>query len=80
MSEQVPTFLYSLEGVFASILESNVGPGNKVGDHLGHQHLSRSGERRDPCGDVHGQAANIVTPKLHLAGVDAGTHPHSQSL
>ena len=60
MSEQVPTFLYSLEGVFASILESNVGPGNKVGNHLGYQHLPRLGKCADPCGDVNGQAANIV--------------------
>jgi hypothetical protein len=45
---------------------------NQVVDGPGDQHLPGAGGRHDPRGQVHRNAADIITSNLHLIGVEAG--------
>src|ERR1700716_31770 len=55
----------------ASLVEAQTRPGDQILDGSRYQHLARSGERRDPRGDVAGDALYVVTRDLDLAGMEA---------
>ena len=62
----------------AAVVEGETGAGDEILDRLRDQHLARSGERRDPCPGVHGDAADLLSVELTLAGVDSCTDLDSQ--
>src|ERR1700716_3551713 len=55
----------------ASLVEAEARAGNQILDGSRHQHLARSGERRDARGDVDCNALHVVAGDLDLAGMEA---------
>jgi len=71
--ENTPFAGDALEGLVAAIAEAQARPGNKVLDRARHQHLARTGKRRDARADVNRNTADIVADHFALAGMESGT-------
>jgi hypothetical protein len=56
-----------------TVREGDAGTIDKILDRTGHQHLPRLGQGRDACSDVNGDATNVVTSPLTLAGVQTAS-------
>src|ERR687891_1264345 len=78
--EQPPVLGYPLESVVTAISERNAGPGYKVLDRGRDDDFARPGAGRHPLGHVDGNATNVFSPHLDLAGVEAHPHLDTQSL
>jgi hypothetical protein len=63
--------------VVASVGELQPRSRDQVDHCLGHQDLAGLSERADARSDVHANAAEIVTERLTLAGVNARPQRHS---
>src|SRR6266516_5979024 len=58
--------------LLASVFEHQPRAHGEIFDRGADQNLPRAGERSDPCGNVHREAADLVAGEFDLAGVAAG--------
>jgi hypothetical protein len=57
--------------VIAGVDEGEAGASHQVDDGSRDEHIAGTCERLDPLRQVHGDAADVISAKLDLAGVDA---------
>ena len=70
----LPIAGYSLECLAPPIREPQPGARHQILHRSGNQYFTSTGQRRDPCPDVNGYAANIVTHDFALASVQPCTN------
>src|ERR1700720_1059601 len=63
----------TLERLAAAVAEAQARARHQVLDGARHQHLARTGERRDARADVNRNTADIVADHFALAGMESGT-------
>src|SRR6201985_2573500 len=77
--EQPPLAGHTLEGVLAASGTAEARPGDQVNDDARDEHLARPGRCCHTCGDVDGDAADVVVAQLDLARVYARPHLETQA-
>src|ERR1700761_6603428 len=60
--------------MFASVRELDSRPSDEVGHRSGDQDLMCLCRTADPCGNVDGNARDVVVPLLYLSDVDSTTN------
>src|SRR5918994_372207 len=70
----MPWVGHAFERMGAAISKWDAGAVNEVGDGAGGEDFVGLGERLDTLGDVDGDAADVVTAQLDLAGVEPNPH------
>ena len=63
----------TLEGLAAAVAEAQPGARHQVLYGARHQHLARTGERRDARADVNGNPTDIVVDHFAFAGMEPST-------
>src|SRR5215471_16569229 len=66
---QPPGSRHALEFMLAPVLELETRSRHQILDRGGDQDLARAGEGANPGGDVDGNATEVITPNLALAGM-----------
>ena len=74
----VPFAGNTLRGLTTAVTEAQTGARHEVFDRARYKDFARTGKRRHPRTDVHGNAADVVTHHFALACVKTGTHFDSE--